>query len=101
MRNVQNRLSHADYFVLCCWLQKYEMGAKETAKSLAEAAALHMERPITIQQVRDAMKSCDLKLPEVVELSQDEKITILGKGLAQLYKSLGVTLPEELINLTK
>lgn len=101
-RTVKNRMTHANYFRMCRWLQDSatSFNAETTCDTLADALVLFLATPVSRKQVADALKELGIVLHRPIRTAE-EKQAIIIHSLVSLYTALGQPVPTLLAEISK
>lgn len=100
MKREQNRMTQAEHFKLCTWVQnnKTKFATSDSFTSLAEMATKSLSMPITQAHVKSAFQTLEMHLVKKNK-TQIEQMRIVSACVGALYTQLGVTFPLELKEL--
>lgn len=101
MTRTVNRLTHAEHFKLCQWLQSQPISFEDTCESLASAATLALGFPITKSAVSTGMETLEMEIPAKVPTTTEDKLLRLAGVMIDLFVALDRPIPKELSSLFK
>lgn len=98
MAKVVNRLTQAEHFKLCKWVEVQEITTSTTLSSLAKEAPQVAFGAMPPSHIKGALLTLGITLPGPAK-TVDEKLSIVIKALAELYVDLGKEPSKEFFDL--
>lgn len=91
-----NRMTQAEHFKLCTWVQnnKASFAPESTYASIADKAKLSLRIDITPAHIKSAFATLDFHLVKKPK-TQADQMRIVVNSLALLYNQSGQTVPKD------